>query len=122
MNGQFSPTHDPCAEIGREVLKVHEASYGSGAGSVEVYIHENLVVVVLDELALTPSERTMIVGGRPDIVLSMRSAFQAEIGATFSAIVERATGRLVSGFLSNTCLEPLFSVETFRLAPQEPPV
>ena len=111
------PQVDPRAEIAREVLKVHEDSYGTGAESVEVYIHENLVVVLLDELALSAAERTMIVGGRPDIVTNMRSAFQDEIGPTFTAIIERATGRRVSGFLSNTSLEPLFSVEIFRLAP-----
>ena len=115
MAGPDSPL-DPRAEIAREVLAVHKTSYGTGAESVEVFIHENLVVVVLDELGLTASERTMIVGGRPDIVLSMRGAFQDEIGSTFSAIVERATGRRVSGFLSNTSLEPLYSVEFFRLA------
>lgn len=108
--------HNPRADIAREVLEVHETSYGTGAESVEVYIHENLVVVVLEDLDLTAGERTMIAGGRPDIVLGMRSAFQDEIGSTFSAIVERATGRRVSGFLSNTSLEPLFSVEIFRLA------
>lgn len=111
-----APPEDPRAEIAREVLKVHEDSYGTGAGSVQVHLLDDLVIVLLDEIELSRSERTMIIGGRPDIVLNMRSAFQAEIGATFSAIVERATGRLVSGFVSNTSLEPLFSVEIFRLA------
>ncbi len=112
------PTEEAESEIAREVLRVHMESYGTGAESVEVYIHENLVVVLLDELDLAASERTMIIGGRPDIVTNMRSAFQDEIGSTFAAIVERATGRRVIGFLSNTSLEPLFSVEFFRLAPR----
>ena len=118
MNGSPTPEtqRDPSEVIAEEVLGVHQSSYGTGAETVEVYIHENLVVVILDELGLSPSERTIIAGGRPDIVLNMRSAFQDEIGSTFSAIVERATGRRVSGFLSNTSLEPLFSVEIFRLA------
>jgi uncharacterized protein YbcI len=122
MNGSPSShaQHDPRTEIAREMLKVHEASYGASAESLEVYIHENLVVVVLDELELMASERTMIVGGRADIVLNMRAAFQVEIGPAFSAIIERATGRRVIGFLSNTSLEPLFSVEFFRLAPVVP--
>lgn len=114
------PTQDPRTEIAREVLRVHQESYGTTAESVEVYVHDNVVVVVLNELELSRSEQTLIVGGRPDIVTSMRSAFQDEIGATFSAIVERATGRLVSGFLSNTSLEPLYSVEFFRLHPEVP--
>jgi len=35
---------------------------------------------------------------------------------TFTAIVERATGRRVTSFLSNTSVEALYSVEIFRLA------
>ncbi len=111
-----APPEDPRVEIAREVLKVHESSYGTGAEAVQVYLLDDLVIVLLDEVELSQSEKTMIVGGRPDIVLNMRSAFQTEIGSTFTAIVERATGRRVSGFLSNTCLEPLFSIEIFRLA------
>jgi uncharacterized protein YbcI len=111
-----TPQIDPREEIAKEVLDVHQSSYGTGAKNVEVFLHDNLVVVLLDEIELTPSERTLITGGRPDLVTRMRAAFQDEIGPTFSAIVERATGRRVNGFLSNTSLEPLFSVEIFRLA------
>ena len=112
-----APQVDPSIEIAREVLKVHENSYGTGAESVEVYIHEDLIVVLLDEVGLSAGEKTMIMGGPPDIATNMRSAFQEEIGPIVSAIIERATGRRVSGFLSSTSLEPLFSVEIFRLAP-----
>lgn len=37
--------------------------------------------------------------------------------ATFAATVEHTTGRKVIGFLSDTHLDPPFSVEIFRLAP-----
>jgi hypothetical protein len=36
--------------------------------------------------------------------------------ATFAATVEHTTGRKVIGFLSDTHLDPPFSVEIFRLA------
>ena len=39
------------------------------------------------------------------------------IGATFSAIVERATGRRVISFVSQMNIEPLYALEVFRLAP-----
>jgi hypothetical protein len=74
------------------VLRVHRESYGTGAG--DVVVHE------LDEK-----------------VLSMRSAFQQVIEPTFTAIIERGTGRRVSSFLSTTHLDPSYSVELFRLRP-----
>jgi hypothetical protein len=51
-------------------------------------------------------------------VRELREQFQQAIGSTFSAAVERATGRRVIGFASHAQLdEPRFSVEIFRLEP-----
>jgi len=111
-----APPIDPQEEIARELMVAYDDSYGAGAESIDVHLLDNLVVVFLGEIELLPAEKTLIVGGRPDIVLKMREAFQREIEATFTAIVERATSRRVAGFVSNTSLEPLFSVEIFRLA------
>jgi hypothetical protein len=44
--------------------------------------------------------------------------FQEAIETTFSSAVERATGRRVIAFLSQTNLDPNFAVEIFRLAPR----
>ncbi len=110
------PRTDPRDQIAREVLRVHQDSYGTGADKVAVHICGDVVLVVLDELELSPSEKTLLEGGRDQVVANMRSAFQQEIKPTFSAIIERATGRRVSSFLSNTSLDPPYSVEIFRLA------
>ena len=108
---------DPRSQIAAEILRVHEDSYGGGAGSVTTHVLGDLVVVVLDALELSPSENTLIDGGHQRSVLSTRAAFQEAIEPTFRAIIERATGRRVDSFLSNTSLKPPFSVEIFRLAP-----
>ena len=110
---------DPGDQIAREVLRVHEEAYGVGAGNVEVHMLGDLVIVLLDELQLSISEQTLLSEGREEVVTNIRSAFQQAIGPTFTAIVERATGRRVSAFLSNTSLAPLFSVEIFKLAPSK---
>ena len=107
---------DPREQIATEILRVHEDSYGTTAGRVTVHIHEDAVVVFLDELELSTAERTLRDGGHTSHIAGFRSAFQKAIEATFGAIVERATGRKVTSFLSTTSVESLYSVEIFRLA------
>ena len=63
------------------------------------------------------AEQTLIDGGRSDTVLETRAAFQQAIEPTFSAIVERATGRRVTKFFSTQSLSSMSSVELFRLCP-----
>ena len=117
MSSGPTPRTDPRREISEEVLRVHADSYGTGAGEVVVHVLDDLVLVMLDKLELSVAEKTLLEGGRAESVEVMRSAFQGAIEPTFSAIVERATGRRVISFMSWTSLAPLYSVELFRLAP-----
>ena len=117
MSDDAMPQGDPRREISEGVLRVHADSYGTGADEVVVHVLDDLVLVMLDKLELSAVEKTLIEGGRAESVEMMRSAFQGAIEPTFSAIVERATGRRVIGFMSWTSLAPLYSVELFRLAP-----
>lgn len=105
-------------QIAEEILHVHRDSYGTGADDVIVHLLTDLVVVIIDGLELTPGEQTLLEGGYSESVSHMRSQFQEKIQPTFEAIVERATGRRVRSFLSNTDLTDRFSVEFFRLHPQ----
>lgn len=104
-------------EIARELLAVHEESYGKSAESVRVHLLQDDVVVFLDGIGLQRNEEFLIEKGRGDLVLATRSGFQQSIETTFRAVVEHATGRTVTAFLSSTSLDPPFCVETFRLAP-----
>jgi uncharacterized protein YbcI len=103
-------------DIAEELLKVHHEAYGTGASEVQVHVADDLVVIVLD-IELNPAERTLIDADRSDAVKDVRESFQQAIAPTFSAIVERATGRRVAGFLSSMSVDPLFAVEIFRLEP-----
>jgi uncharacterized protein YbcI len=69
---------------------------------------------------LTPAERTLLNADKGLTVKETRMAFQEAIGPTFIAVVERALGRKVEAFVSHFNLEPIFSVELFRLAPRGP--
>jgi uncharacterized protein YbcI len=109
---------DVRAEIAREILEVHHESYGTGASSVDVHIADDLVVVIID-IELTAAERTLMGGDQAEAVKGTREAFQHVIAPTFTAIVERSTGRRVTAFLSSMSVEPLYAVELFRLEPHD---
>jgi uncharacterized protein YbcI len=116
MSDELGLTLDDAREqIATEVLQVHRESYGTGAGNVSVYIVDDTVFVTLDDLELTPLEMTLLEGDHAESVERTRSDFQAAIGSTFCAIIERATGRRVTSFLSTTSVPSRYSVEIFRL-------
>jgi uncharacterized protein YbcI len=116
MTGGIESASGAAEIIAREIEQVQLESYGVGAESTTVTIDEDLVVVIL-ETQLAPFEQTLLDAGRPEAIKDVRSNYQHAIGATFSAIVERATGRRVVSFLSSMSIEPLYAVELFRLGP-----
>jgi uncharacterized protein YbcI len=103
-------------EISREILRIHEESYGKGAGQAHTYLGGDFVVVILDDPELLPNEALLIESGKQDTVVMVRTQYQHAIRATFSAAIERATGRRVIGFASTTSVdEPRFMAEVFKL-------
>jgi len=103
-------------QIAREILQIHEESYGKGAGKAHALVGDGFVVVVLDELELLPNEQFLVEKGEGDTVIQVRSRYQQAIESTFSAAIERATGRRVVGFTSSTNIdEPRFVAEIFKL-------
>ena len=103
-------------EIAREILRIHEDSYGKGAGKAHALVGDGFVVVVLDEVELLPNEQFLVENGEGDTVTEVRSRYQQAIQSTFSAAIERATGRRVVGFASSTNIdEPRFVAEIFKL-------
>lgn len=103
-------------EISREILRIHEESYGNGAGKPLTLMGEDFVVVVLDDLELLPNEKFLVESGRGDTVTQVRMQYQLAIQSSFTAAVERATGRTVVGFTSATSVqEPRFLAEIFKL-------
>jgi len=103
-------------EVAREILRIYEESYGTGAANAETLVGEGWVIVVLDGLQLLPNEQFLVENGRQDTVLQVRTHYQHAIRSTFSAAIERATGRTVVGFASTTSIEePRFMAEVFRL-------
>jgi uncharacterized protein YbcI len=103
-------------EIAREVLRIYEESYGVGAGGAEAMVAESWVIVVVDGLELLPNEKLLVENGEQETVIQVRTQYQQAIRSSFSAAVERATGRRVVAFASTTSVEePRFMAEVFRL-------
>jgi uncharacterized protein YbcI len=103
--------------LGQELLHIHEDSYGKGAAKATVHQVDDTVLVFLDGLELQRAEEFLVDSGHEETVIQTRSQFQQAIETTFSAAVERATGRRVTSFASVTKLDPNYACEIFRLAP-----
>jgi uncharacterized protein YbcI len=103
-------------EVSREIMRIHQESYGKGASAAHTYIGNGFVVVVLDDPELLPNEKFLVESGERDTVVQVRSQYQRAIQASFRAAVERATGRRVIGFASSTSFdEHPFVAEIFKL-------
>jgi uncharacterized protein YbcI len=105
-------------EIARELVHLHEDSYGRPSSNLQVAIHHDFVAVVM-EFELTEAERALVDSGNGDAVRTTREEFADAITAVYEAIVERATGRRVEGFASRVALgvDPPWSADVFRLGP-----
>jgi uncharacterized protein YbcI len=112
-------TAEIAARISDEIAAIHRESYGESVRSVQTHIHDDFVVCVLDISLLTHEETLLEHDRGEESIRAVRREFQAAIAPTFGAAVEHMTGRRVIGFLSETHIDPPFSLEFFRLAPTE---
>jgi uncharacterized protein YbcI len=104
-------------EIEREIERVHEEAYGGGFSGITVHLIDDAVLIIVD-VEFTRAEQTLVDAGNGESVRETREAFQSAIAPTFTAIVERATGRTVRSFASRMIVsEPPWAAEVFRLAP-----
>jgi uncharacterized protein YbcI len=94
---------------------VHEYT-GRGPTRARTSIRDDVVVVVLQETMLK-AERSLVEDNKAELVAQLRRSFQQTMRADMSGAVERLTGRDVIAFMSDSHLEPDYSVEIFVLAP-----
>ncbi|MEA2472945.1 MAG: hypothetical protein QOE06_860 [Thermoleophilaceae bacterium] len=111
--------HEPTELISTELERIHQDSYGTGAHRIHTHIVGDRFVLCVVDNHVTVAERTLLDSGQGEAVKATRMAFQEAIGPTFIAVVERAVGRRVEAFVSHVHLDPMFTVEMFRLAPLE---
>lgn len=118
MSGHEPPSRDEQADsISKETTRIHDDSYEQELTSVDTVVNEDMVASVL-RYPLTPAEEVVIAAGRSDAVQAGRHESQLVLEPVLRAAVERATGRTVTRFLTQTTLEEQgLVVEFYTLAP-----
>lgn len=92
--------------------------YGRGPTQAKSYYQDDLVVCILRG-GYTQVEQTLRDGGRGSAVIEQRMQFQELMRERFEAVIEKATGREVIGFMSGNQQEPDLMCEVFVLAPTD---
>jgi uncharacterized protein YbcI len=105
------------AALSNAVVRIVHEYTGRGPTKARTSIRDNVVVVVLQE-TLLKAERSLIRDSKSQLVVEMRRSFQQTMRSELSSAVAELTGREVIAFMSDSHLEPDYSVEVFVLAPE----
>ena len=105
------------AAISKAVVGSFSDYIGRGPTKARTSIRDDLVVCLLEN-SLTKAERSLVAGGREQLVLDTRRALQSTMRSDLVAAVERLTERKVVAFMSDNHIDPDVGTETFLLAPE----
>jgi uncharacterized protein YbcI len=103
--------------ISQAIVRIHAEQYGKGATQAKTYVWDNVVMTVLRDV-LTVAERTLVSIDKVDTVRDVRTKFQFGLEETFTAAIERLTGRRVHSFMSQVDPVRGVGVEVFVLEPE----
>lgn len=102
-------------DISAEVARIHAAVYEREPEPVTTTLDDDVAVCVL-RIALSPAEKLLILHRHHDAVHGQRQALEHALAPAMNAAVERATGRSVTAFLSETHFDPSITLLTFVFA------
>ena len=105
------------AAIANELGKLVAEFTGRGATRSRAFVHQDLVVCLLEDGA-TRAERNLVAAGKPDLVRLQRDALQRALAPQLIAAVERLTCRKVRLFLSGSDHGGGSAIEAFVLDPE----
>jgi uncharacterized protein YbcI len=111
-------TGEMLAEISTGLVQLHSRYYGKGPTKAKTHLVNDTILCVLRG-GFTTVERTLIESGEADSVYQMRRSFQDAMEEQFRRVVEDATGRNVSVYMSQVHVDPDLAVEFFLLEPLE---
>ena len=109
---------DVLTAISDGIVALLKEFYGRGPTRAKSYYEDDLVVCLLRG-GFSRVEQTLLEGGRGSAVIQQRMEFQELMRERFAAVVERATGRRVIGFMSGNQQDPDIMSEVFILAPTD---
>jgi uncharacterized protein YbcI len=112
-------THgDVLTAISDGMVALLKEFYGRGPTRTKSYYEDDLVTCLLRG-GFSRVEQTLLEGGRGSLVIQQRMEFQEVMRERFEAVIERATGRRVIGFMSGNQQHPDIMCEVFILAPTD---
>ncbi len=109
---------DELTAISDGLVALLKEFYGRGPSQAKSYYQDDLVVCILRG-GYTQVEQTLLDGGRGAAVIEQRMEFQELMRERFEAVIEKATGREVIGFMSGNQQNPDLMCEVFVLAPSD---
>jgi uncharacterized protein YbcI len=105
------------AALATEIGKLFADFTGRGATSARAFMHQNVVVCVLEDGA-TKAERNLVAVGKAELVRVQRDALYRAMAPELIATVERLTRRRVRTFMAGTDESGASSIEAFLLEPK----
>jgi uncharacterized protein YbcI len=118
VNSSPSGHGDVLTAISDGMVALLKEFYGRGPTRAKSYYEDDLVVCVLRG-GFSRVEQTLLEGGRGASVIQQRMEFQELMRERFEAVIERATGRRVIGFMSGNQQHPDMMCEVFILEPTD---
>lgn len=104
-------------DINNGIVQLYKEQFGRGPARVRsMFAGPDVIVSSVDDV-LSLSERTLVKGGRGDLVRDSRASMHQVTDYAFIALAERSTGRKVSGFASGVDVDHNVAVEVFLFAP-----
>jgi uncharacterized protein YbcI len=104
--------------LSNAVVQIVREYTGRGPSLARASIRDDVVIVLMQE-TLLKAEHSLIQDSKESLVVEMRRSFQQTMREELSAAVERLTERKVIAFMSDSHLEPDYSVEVFVLEPDK---
>jgi uncharacterized protein YbcI len=105
--------------LSNAVVRIVREYTGRGPTQARASIRDNVAIVLMQE-TLLKAEHSLISDNKGKLVVEMRRSFQQTMRRELSEAVEELTGRRVVAFMSDSHLEPDYSVEVFVLEPEAP--
>jgi uncharacterized protein YbcI len=100
------------AQISNEMVRAQKTYFGRGPEQAKSYILDDFLLIVMRG-GFLPVERTMLEGGKEDIVRQYRQEFENEMTATLIGKMQELTGRKILTYQSQILFDPDIVIEIF---------
>jgi uncharacterized protein YbcI len=118
MTSPHEPQTEPPADgplnarITKSVVALFRQYTGRGPTKARTFVNTGLIQVLLED-TMTTAERQLADKGEHEFVLDLRRKFQVTMRDDLVAVVEEASGRKVTAFMSDSTINPDFALESF---------